>query len=139
MDAGQVRRQYIFALAGPLIGWFGFCVAQGQMELFVLGLLFGFPFIYVFGMPVTVLTYCLDRELINRSVSRGLRSLACLLFGGLLSFALFHFARLPVPIDGLGGHLAALPGAFAGLICFLLGWKGEEAAARERHGLGCCE
>jgi hypothetical protein len=131
MDEDQVRRQYIFAFAGPLMGWFAVCVALGKLELLLLGSLFGLPFIYLFGMPVTVLIYCLDRELINRSVPLALRSLACLLFGGLLSFALFHFVPLPVRIDGIGDRLATLPGAFAGFVC---SWWGGRQKLQPRSG-----
>ncbi|MGJ4998755.1 hypothetical protein [Bradyrhizobium sp. HKCCYLR20261] len=117
IDAGQVHRQYIFALAGPVIGWIVLCAVLGKPALLIIGTLVGWPFIYLFGLPLGVLVYCIDRELIDRSMPLWLRSLGCLLSGGILSFVLIEFVPLPLSLDHPGALLASLPGAIAGVVC----------------------
>lgn len=123
MDAAQVRRQYIFALAGPLIGWVVLCVVLRMPGLLVIGTLVGWPFIYLFGLPLAVLIYCVDREMINRSLPLWSRSIACLLLGGALSIALFNFVPLPLGLNNPGTLLGSLPGAIAGVACVAWGGK----------------
>lgn len=123
IDAGQVRRQYIFALAGPLIGWAVLCVVLGLPGLLVFGTLFGLPFIYLFGLPPAVLIYCVDREMIDRSLPLWSRSIACLLSGGLLSIGLLYFVPLPLGLHSPGILLGSLPGAIAGVAC--VAWGGR--------------
>jgi hypothetical protein len=123
MDAGQVRRQYIFALAAPLIGWVAFCAVLGQPGLLVLGTVVGLPFIYLFGLPLAVLVYCVDREMIKRSLPLWSRSVACLFLGGLLSISLFYFVPLPMGLRSPGILLGSLPGAVAGFVCTCWGGK----------------
>ena len=52
METTQVRRQYIFVLAGPLIGWVIFCAVLARPELVILGTIVGLPFVYLFGLPL---------------------------------------------------------------------------------------
>jgi hypothetical protein len=123
IDAGQVRRQYIFALAGPLIGWVVLCFVLGKPGLLVIGTLVGWPFIYLFGLPLAVLIYCVDREMIDGSLPLWSRSIASLLLGGVLSIALFYFVPLPLGLTNPGIALGSLPGAIAGVACVAWGGK----------------
>ncbi|MBR0843142.1 hypothetical protein JQ607_23325 [Bradyrhizobium liaoningense] len=123
MSAEQVGRQYIFALAGPLIGWVVFCVVLGLPGLLVFGTLVGLPFIYLFGLPPAVLIYCVDREMIDRSLPLWSRSIACLLLGGLLSIGLFYLVPLPLGLHSPGTLLGSLPGAVSAFVCVCWGGK----------------
>lgn len=123
MDAAQVRRQYIFALAAPLIGWVVLCAVLGQPGLLFLGTIVGLPFIYLFGLPLAVLVYCLDREMINRSLPLWSRSVACLFLGGLLSVSLLYFVPLPFGFRSPPFFLGSLPGAVAAFVCVCWGGK----------------
>jgi hypothetical protein len=123
METAQVRRQYIFALAGPLIGWIIFCAALARPELMVLGTIVGLPFVYLFGLPVMVVIYCLDRGMINRSLPLWSRSVASLLLGAVLSIVLFRLVPLPMGLHEPGLLLGSLPGAVAGFVC--TSWGGR--------------
>ncbi|MDA9415533.1 hypothetical protein XI04_20515 [Bradyrhizobium sp. CCBAU 11430] len=123
MDATQVRRQYIFVLVAPLIGWIVLCAVLGQPGLLFLGTIVGMPFIYLFGLPLAVFVYCLDREMINRSLPLWSSSVACLFFGGLLSVSLVYFVPLPFGFRSPPVFVGSLPGAVSAFVCVCWGGK----------------
>jgi hypothetical protein len=103
MDAGQVRAQYIFAPAVPLVGWIVFfCAVVGGAGLSVIGTVVGLSFIYLLGLPVAVLIYCVDRQMIMRSLPLWSSSLVCLVVGGMLSLVLLRFFPLRMGLDRPG-------------------------------------
>jgi hypothetical protein len=123
METAEVGRQYICALAGPLVGWITLCAVLARPELLMLGTIVGLPFIYLFGLPVVVPIYCLDRGMINRSLPLWFRSVTSLVLGAVLSIILFRFVRLPMDLHGPGLLLGSLPGAVAGFMCTCWGGR----------------
>lgn len=133
MEAAQVRRQYIFAFAGPWIGFVVFCVMEREGGLLIVGPFFGWPFVYLFGLPIAVVTYRADQALIKRLVPFHARTLGCLFVGGLLSTVAFQLWPLPFGLHDPGLFLGSLPGAAAGFLCSCWGGRSEHQYPAPRH------
>src|SRR3954447_24229881 len=79
-----------------------FCAVVGGAGLSVIGTVVGLSFIYLLGLPVAVLIYCVDRQMIMRSLPLWSSSLVCLVVGGMLSLVLLRFFPLRMGLDRPG-------------------------------------